>query len=119
MSQQLVFSTNKRHGVLDSHTGRALVEYWLQVAAKRNFAIDQVSVVPDHIHSIVRIVPTMSIEECALSLMNNGQHFIGNNYPQVLIEAGLDQLWQASAYAGTCGDYSTGLLQKWLRSADS
>ena len=119
LSHQLVFSTNKRHGVFDSHTGRALVEYWLQVAAKRNFAIDQVSVVPDHIHSIVRIVPSMSIEECALSLMNNGQHFIGNHYPQVLIEAGLDQLWQGSAYAGTCGDYSTGLLQKWLRSADS
>jgi hypothetical protein len=42
----------------------------------------------------------MSIEECALLLMNNGQYFMANNYPQLLIEAKVDQLWQGSAYAG-------------------
>jgi REP element-mobilizing transposase RayT len=115
LSHQLVFATRRRHGIFDSKMGEALVDYWLRVAAKHAFAIDQVSVVPDHIHSIVRIVPSMSIEECALALMNNGQHFIGERYPQLLIDAGIDQLWQGSAYAGTCGDYSTGLLQNWMR----
>ncbi len=60
----------------------------------------------------------MSIEECALLLMNNGQHFVGKNYPQVLIEAGINQLWQPSAYAGTCGEYTSGLIQKWLSSPE-
>jgi len=81
---------------------------------KHGFAIDQVSIVPDHVHTIVRIVPSMSIEECALLLMNNGQHFIWKSYPQFLIEAGINQLWQPSAYAGTCGNYTTGLIKKWL-----
>jgi REP element-mobilizing transposase RayT len=84
------------------------------VALKRRFAIDQVSTVPDHIHLIVRIVPSMSIEECALLLMNNGQYFMAKNYPQLLIQARVDQLWQTSAYAGTCGRYTTGLMQRWL-----
>jgi hypothetical protein len=57
----------------------------------------------------------MSIEECALLLMNNGQYFMANNYPQLLIEAKVDQLWQGSAYAGTCGKYTTALMQRWLR----
>jgi len=114
LSHHLVLSTRWRKCIFGSEAGRALTEYWLRVASKRCFAIDRVSTVPDHIHLIVRIVPSMSIEECALLLMNNGQYFMGKNYPQLLIEAGLDQLWQSSAYAGTCGKYTTGLMQRWL-----
>jgi len=104
--------------MFNSTLGGALGDYWLRVAAKHGFAIDRMSVVPDHIHLMVRIVPSMSIEECTLLLMNNGQHFVGNNYPQLLIEAGINQLWQASAYAGTCGKYTSGLIQKWLQSPE-
>jgi hypothetical protein len=33
--------------------------------------------------------------------MNNGQYFIAKHFPRALVEAKIDQLWQASAYAGT------------------
>jgi len=115
LSHHLVFSTRWRTGVFTSGIGRALTDYWLRVAAKRQFAVDQVSTVPDHIHLIVRIIPSMSIEECALLLMNNGQYFMAQNYPQLLIQARVEQLWQDSAYAGTCGKYTTALMQRWLR----
>lgn len=114
LSHHLVLSTRWRKGIFGSNSGRALADYWLRVASKHRFAIDQVSTVPDHIHLIVRIVPSMNIEECALLLMNNAQYFIGKNYPQLLIQAKIDQLWQSSAYAGTCGKYTTGLIQRWL-----
>ncbi|HET8782361.1 MAG TPA: IS200/IS605 family transposase [Pyrinomonadaceae bacterium] len=116
LSHHLVLSTRKRKGVFDSHLGERLSEYWLRVATARRFAIDQLSVLPEHVHLIVRIVPNMSIEECALLLMNNGQHFVGKNYPQVLVDAGLDQLWESSAYAGTCGDFTTAFTKAWLKS---
>ena len=114
LSHHLVFCTKRRKGVFTSTVGAALTDYWLRVAAEREFAIDQVSIVPDHLHLIVRIVPKISIEEVALSLMNNGQHFMGKRYPELLLAAGMDQLWNASAYAGTCGDLTTGLIMKWL-----
>jgi hypothetical protein len=60
----------------------------------------------------------MSIEECALFLMNNGQYFVSTRYPERLIAAKIDQLWQASAYAGTCGDFSTALLKSFLKSEE-
>jgi REP element-mobilizing transposase RayT len=63
---------------------------------------------------MVRIVPKMSIEECALLLLNNGQYFIGQHYPQVLVQVGINQLWQPSAYAGTCGELTTALIKAWL-----
>jgi putative transposase len=116
LSHHLVFSTQYRKGVFGANIGQALSEYWLGVAAKRDFALDQISVVPDHIHLIVRIVPKMSIEQVALLLMNNGQYFIGKRYPELLIQRGMTQLWNASAYAGTCGEITTGLIMKWLQS---
>jgi putative transposase len=116
LSHHLVLSTRWRRGIFSSGVGRALTDYWLRVAAKRRFAIDRVSTVPDHLHLIVRIVPSMSIEACALLLMNNGQYFMAKNYPHLLNQARVDQLWQDSAYAGTCGSYTTGLMQRWLTS---
>jgi putative transposase len=114
LSHHLVFATYHRKGVFTSHLGEALSEYWLKVAAKRGFAIDQMSVVPDHVHLLVRNVPKMSIETCGLMLLNNAQHFIGQRFPDTLIDVGLNQLWQPSAYAGTCGQMSTALIKKWL-----
>lgn len=116
LTHHLVFSTKRRKGVFTSTVGAALTDYWLRVAAKREFAIDQISIVPDHLHLIVRIVPKMSIEDVALSLMNNGQYFIGREYPELLIVNRMDQLWNGSAYAGTCGDLTTALVMKWLSS---
>jgi REP element-mobilizing transposase RayT len=81
LSHHLVFSTHHRKGIFGANIGQALTEYWLGVAAKRDFALDQISIVPDHIHLIVRIVPKMSIEQVALLLMNNGRHFIGKRCP--------------------------------------
>ena len=49
-----------------------------------------------------------------MALLSNGQYFIGKQQPQALIEAGVEQLWQASAYAGTRGDYTTALIKHWL-----
>ena len=115
LSHQLVFSTRKRKGVFNSVIGRRLSDYWLRVATERGFAIDQISVVPDHVHLIVRIVPSMSIEDCALLLLNNGQYFIGKHYSELMVELGLDQLWESSAYAGTCGNFTTAFAKAWLR----
>ena len=115
LSHHLVFATYRRKGVFISSLGEALSEYWLKVAGKRGFAIDQIRVVPDHVHLVTRSAPKMSIEECALTLLNNAQHFVGQRSPKALIDVGLDQLWQPSAYAGTSGQTSTALIKKWLR----
>jgi putative transposase len=118
LSHHVVLATCNRKGVFDSKLGGELANYWLRVAEVRGFAIDQLSIVPDHVHLIVRIVPKMSIEECTLLLMNNGQHFVGKNFPEILVNVGIAQLWQPSAYAGTCGKVTTALLKKWLDASE-
>ena len=63
---------------------------------------------------IFRTVPKMGIEAAALALMNNAQHWIGRRFPQMLLRAGIDQLWQPSAYAGSRGEVTTALVKSFL-----
>jgi putative transposase len=117
LTHHLVVATRFRRGIFDSKTGEALVNYWIKVAARGGFAVDQATVLPDHVHLLVRITPKMSVEQVALSLMNNGQYFVGKHFPRTLVEAKIDQLWQPSAYVGTCGELTTALLKAFLRGA--
>jgi len=119
LTHHLVLATRFRRGVFDSKMGQALVNYWIRVAARHGFAVDQATVLPDHVHLLVRITPKISIEQVALSLMNNGQHFVAKNFPSALFEAKIDQLWQPSAYVGTCGEVTTALLRAFLRAANA
>ena len=115
LTHHIVFATTYRKGIFDSKIGKALVSYWINVAAKREFALDQATVLPDHVHMLVRTTPKLTIEQVAISLMNNGQYFVAKHFPGVMVEAKIDQLWQPSAYAGTCGELTTALLKAFLR----
>ena len=91
-----------------------LISYWRLVAKKGDFTIDRATVLPDHIHLMIRIVPKVSIATCVLALMNNGQHWLGKHYPHLLIKAKVVQLWQPSAYVGTTGRITTALVKSFL-----
>jgi len=110
----LVFATLYRNSVFGSTLGGELVDYWLKVAEKRGFSLDDASVLPDHVHLLVRLAPKMSIEECAHLLMNNSQHWIGTQHTTALLGAKIDRLWQPSAYAGTCGKVTTAMVKSFL-----
>ena len=114
LNHHVVLTTQYRRGIFGSRIGEELIGYWERVAMKKGFAMDRVTVLPDHVHLLVRIVPKMSIENCVLALMNNGRLWFGSHYPELLIKSGMTQLWQASAYAGTTGTVTTALVKSFL-----
>jgi putative transposase len=116
LSYHLVFATRYRRSVFGSTLGGELVDYWLKVAGKRGFALDEATVLPDHVHLLVRLAPKTSIEECALSLMNNSQHWMEKHHKRALMQAEIDSVWQPSAYAGTCGKVTTAMVKAFLGS---
>lgn len=114
LTHHVVIATKFRRGVFGSES---LVHYWIRVASKHGFAVDEATILPDHLHLLVRTTPKISVEQVVLALMNNGQYFLAKNYPFALVEAKIDQLWQPSAYVGTCGELTTALLKAFLRGA--
>ncbi|MEW6211853.1 MAG: IS200/IS605 family transposase [Acidobacteriota bacterium] len=114
LTHHIVLATRYRRSVFSSGLGKELIDYWLRVARKRGFAIDQATVLPDHAHLLARIAPRMSVEECALSLINNSQHWMSRHHAQAIVREGIDHLWQTSAYAGTCGKVTTAQVKAFL-----
>ena len=114
LSHHIVLATRYRRGVFGSVEGRQLITYWQVVARKKHFALDRASVLPDHVHLLVRLTPKMSVHDCVISLMNNAQYWFAKNSPQLFIKCELDQLWQPSAYAGTSGEISTARMKSFL-----
>ncbi len=114
LNHHLVVSTRFRASAFDSALGQELGEYWLKVAAKYGFALDRITILPEHAHLLLRTTPKSSLATCVLALLNNGEYFICKNSPQTLADAHIDRLWQPSAYVGTCGKDSTALVKAWL-----
>jgi putative transposase len=115
LNHHLVFATKHRAGIFGASVGHELCAYWIRVAQKHGFAIDRCTFVPDHVHLLIRTMPNMSVEKCAFSLLNNGQYFMVKHAPKLLVEAGIDQLWQDSAYVGTTGEFTTALMKSFLK----
>jgi putative transposase len=117
LTHHVVLETERHARVFDDVTGKVLIEYWLRVAAKKGFQISQIRVLPDHSHLRVRLLPTMSVIECILALINNSSAMMTKHFWGVLKGANAWGVWEPSFYAGTTGDVTTAEIKSYLKSA--
>jgi putative transposase len=116
LTHHLVFDTQRHIHLFDDVTGKALIEYWLRVAEKKEFQIAQIRVLPNHCHLRVRLLPAMSVLECVLALMNNSWVMMTRRFWGVLKQTDAWDVWEPSFYAATAGDVTTAEVKAYLRS---
>lgn len=107
----LVLATSKRQGMFGSQEGQRVAAEWQKLQSKLRFALIKVSFVPDHVHVAVRIHPAVSPADVTVGLMNAGQEVMSKE----LVAAGLNRLWQPSAYVGSYGDLASPQVRKYIR----
>jgi putative transposase len=117
LTHHLVLETERHARVFDDVTGKALIDYWLRVAAKKGFQIAQLRVLPDHSHLRIRLLPTMSVLECILALINNSSAMMTKHFWGVLKATNAWGVWEPSFYAGTTGDVTTAEVKSYLKAA--
>lgn len=110
----LVFSTWRRRGVFGSAEARAVAEQWEHMQTRLRFGLIKVSFVPDHVHIAMRLHPAVSPATLAVELMNAAQEFAFKELTRSLIEAGVERLWQPSAYLGSYGDLASGQIRAYI-----
>lgn len=115
LQYHLVFITKFRRPLFDDTIAPKLFAYLLLVGKRKTFAVERLSVLPDHIHLLIEGLPSVSINDYALALVNNLHYWMGKNYWGVL--KGLDawDVWQPSYYAGTVGEYTTAQIESFLQ----
>lgn len=106
----LVLSTRYRLGVFGSEQGRKVAVEWQIQQKDLGIAIRKVSFVPDHVHIAVRIHPAVSPADVVIGLMNSAQDCVQDR----LILAGLDRLWEPSAYVGSYGEFTSPQIRKYI-----
>lgn len=116
LTHHLVLDTQRHAHVFDDVTGKALIEYWLRVAEKKEFQIAQIRVLPNHCHLRVRLLPAMSVLECILALMNNSWIMMNQRFWGVLKQTDACDVWEPSSYAATIGDVTTAQVKAYLSS---
>ena len=114
LNYHMVLVTKGRAAVFDHTIAPSLIRYLVAVGGKRGFAIERMSILPDHCHVLFEAVPSTSINDIALSLMNNTAHWMGKHYWGVLKQTDAWDLWEPSYYAGSVGEYRTAQVKRFL-----
>ena len=104
----IVLSTNFRKGVFLAKDGEDITRVWCD--ALPQCALIKVSFVPDHVHIALRMHPALAPADVVVMLMNSAQEIMTNQ----MVRAGLDRLWQPSAYIGSYGDLASAQIKKYL-----
>ena len=64
-------------------------------------------------------MPSMSVLECVLTLMNNSWSMMNDRFWGVLEQTDAWDVWEPSFYAGTIGDVTTAEVKAYLRSDEN
>ncbi len=111
----VVLSTWRRKGVFGQPEGQATAERWRQIQGALRIAFEKVSLVPDHVHSAVRIHPSVSPAMMVVELMNAAQELLWRDFADSVVRAGVERLWQPSAYIGAYGDLESAKIASYVR----
>jgi REP element-mobilizing transposase RayT len=111
----LVLATWRRRGTFGPEEARAVTACWRELEPGERFALLKVSFVPDHVHVAVRTHPGVAPARLVVALLNAAQELLWERFADAVIQAGLERLWQPSAYIGGFGDLATPKVQQYLR----
>jgi len=116
LDYHLVVATQNRLPLFDETMAPGLFNYMITIGQKHNFAVDRIGLLPDHMHLIIEAVPSLSVQDCVLAILNNTRHWMTKHYSGALKQLNAWDVWEPSFYAGTVGEYSTAQVREFLRS---
>jgi putative transposase len=114
LDYHVVLSTQARTPLFDEVIAPRLFGYLINIGGKHGFALDRMGLLPDHIHLIIEALPSVSVQQCVLAILNNTHQWMQKHYWGVLKQTGAWDVWQPSFYAGTVGEFSTAQIRHFL-----
>jgi REP element-mobilizing transposase RayT len=67
------------------------------------------------VHLAVRVHPTVSPARLFVQLMNDAQQHVWERFPQNVVRAGVERLWQSSGCIGSYGKLASPQVGRYIR----
>lgn len=108
----IIWCPKYRRSVLKDGVDKLLKTLLLEKAEQREWTIEQMEVMSDHVHLFIRISPTDSIAYVVAQLKGYTSHGIRQRFPELWKR--LPSLWTRSYYVESCGSMSEEKIKKYI-----
>lgn len=114
VNYHIVWSVKYRRAVLKGEIDEALKEMFDQIAAEKNFTINTMEVMPDHVHIFVSSHPKLSPSYIVKMLKGISGRWLMMRYPELKQQLWKGHLWNSSFYIETIGSVSEEAVRMYI-----
>lgn len=112
ISYHIIWCPKYRRKVLKAEIEQRLKELLYEKSADLGIAIDEMEVMPDHVHLFIVSKPTLAIHFIVQQLKGFTSHQLRKEFPE--LKSRLPTLWTRSYYVETIGHISEDAIKKYI-----
>lgn len=112
LGYHLIFCPKFRRKVLVDGVDTRLKEILLEIATERGYVIENMDIMPDHVHLFIRIPPNISIFDAVNKLKGKSSRLIREEFPWM--KKRIPTLWTRSYYVESVGHISEDVVKKYI-----
>lgn len=111
-----VWCVKYRKAILANQVAKDLKGLFQQIADDNKFTIEQMEVMPDHVHLFVTATPNHLIVDMIKALKGVSARFLFKKHPKLKKQLWGGHLWNPSYYIGTVGQISEETIKRYIES---
>ncbi len=116
----LVWIPKCRTRVLQGKVAFQLRHYLYEACKVNEWWIEEIRVMPDHVHVLIQVQPSETLSDVVQSLKGGTSYKLRKEFPELEEFIWGDRFWAEGYFAETIGTQNVGALKKYIReNADS
>ena len=108
----IVFCPKYRRKVLTEPIQKRLKEVILELQEPNNFIVLEMEVMPDHVHLLLDIDPTIGVQLVVSRIKGKTSHVLNREFPE--LQRKLPTLWTRSKFIATVGSVSLEVVKQYI-----
>lgn len=112
----IIWCTKHRKQILVNQIAEDMQELLTKIASDNKFTIENMEVMPDHIHLFITATPNHLIADMVKALKGVSARFLFKEHPELKKQLWGGHLWNPSYYVGTVGNISEETVKKYIES---
>ncbi len=115
LSYHIVFIPKYRHRILRGEVSTRLKKLFYQCAEMNRWWIEELEVMPDHVHILLKLPPTVTVAKAVQLIKGGSSRVIRLEYPELEEWLWGDSLWADGYFAESVGRVHESTIKKYIQ----